>query len=126
MTTTPPPPQAFEKAEAESRAKELERLRTQSAEELQGLRTQLESERETVLAELSEHGADPYTEKVDRIAGIDDNFADSGQGARPSAANSSSAEPTRAHALDVLARAKSQNAIPLLGAPSPARFFRPR
>lgn len=41
------------------------------------LRKELEAERETVLAELEELGADPYSEKVNRIAGIDDNFADS-------------------------------------------------
>ena len=44
---------------------------------LERLRAELNSERETVLAELAELGADPYSEKVDRIAGIDDNFADS-------------------------------------------------
>ena len=41
------------------------------------LRKEVETERETMLAELEQHGADPYSEKVDRIAGIDDNFADS-------------------------------------------------
>lgn len=44
---------------------------------LQRLRKELDAERETVLAELRDLGADPYSEKVDRIAGIDDNFADS-------------------------------------------------
>ena len=48
-----------------------------NAELLERLRKELESERDTVLAELKELGADPYSEKVDRIAGIDDNFADS-------------------------------------------------
>ena len=48
-----------------------------NAELLQRLRAELENEREAVLTELKEHGADPYTEKVDRMAGIDDNFADS-------------------------------------------------
>lgn len=43
----------------------------------QRLRKEVETERETVLAELHQLGADPYSEKVDRIVGIDDNFADS-------------------------------------------------
>jgi RNA polymerase-binding protein DksA len=48
-----------------------------NAELLQRLRAELETERDNLLAELKQHGADPYSEKVDRIAGIDDNFADS-------------------------------------------------
>jgi DnaK suppressor protein len=48
-----------------------------NTELLQRLRTELEAERDNLLAELAEHGADPYSEKVDRIDGIDDNFADS-------------------------------------------------
>ncbi len=48
-----------------------------NAELLQRLRKELDAERDTVLAELAELGADPYSEKVDRISGIDDNFADS-------------------------------------------------
>ena len=43
----------------------------------QRLRKEVEAERETVVAELEQLGADPYSEKVQRIAGIDDNFADS-------------------------------------------------
>lgn len=43
----------------------------------QRLRKEVETERETVIAELEQLGADPYSEKVQRIAGIDDNFADS-------------------------------------------------
>jgi DnaK suppressor protein len=41
------------------------------------LRKEVETERENMLAELTELGADPYSEKVSRIDGIDDNFADS-------------------------------------------------
>ncbi len=48
-----------------------------NAELLQRLRAELESERDTVMAELKEYGADPYSEKVNHIDGIDDNFADS-------------------------------------------------
>lgn len=48
-----------------------------NAELLERLRKELESERDTVIDELKELGADPYSEKVERIAGIDDNFADS-------------------------------------------------
>jgi DnaK suppressor protein len=48
-----------------------------NSELLQRLRAELETERDNVLAELKEHGADPYSEKVARIPGIDDNFADS-------------------------------------------------
>lgn len=40
------------------------------------LREQLTDERDSVIAELHEYGADPYSERVDHIAGIDDNFAD--------------------------------------------------
>ena len=43
----------------------------------QRLRKEVETERETVLAELEQLGADPYSEKVNKIAGVDDNFADS-------------------------------------------------
>ncbi|MEX0657989.1 MAG: TraR/DksA C4-type zinc finger protein [Egibacteraceae bacterium] len=43
---------------------------------LTNLRQELTAERESVLAELREYGADPYSERVDHIAGIDDNFAD--------------------------------------------------
>ena len=48
-----------------------------NTELLQRLRKEVETERENVLAELEQLGADPYSEKVQRIAGIDDNFADS-------------------------------------------------
>jgi DnaK suppressor protein len=41
------------------------------------LRKELESERASLIEELEGYGADPYSEKVDRIAGVDDNFADS-------------------------------------------------
>ncbi len=41
------------------------------------LRKELEEERASVLAELAEYGADPYSEKVSQISGIDGNFADS-------------------------------------------------
>jgi DnaK suppressor protein len=41
------------------------------------LRKELEAERASLIEELEGYGADPYSEKVDRIAGVDDNFADS-------------------------------------------------
>lgn len=40
------------------------------------LRKQLTDERDSVIAELHEYGADPYSERIEHIAGIDDNFAD--------------------------------------------------
>ena len=43
----------------------------------QRLRKEVETERENLLAELDQLGADPYSEKVKHIDGIDDNFADS-------------------------------------------------
>lgn len=48
-----------------------------NTELLQRLRKEVDAEREMLLAELEQHGADPYSEKVKRIDGIDDNFADS-------------------------------------------------
>ncbi len=48
-----------------------------NAELLQRLRKEVETERENMLAELEQLGADPYSERVQAIAGIDDNFADS-------------------------------------------------
>lgn len=41
------------------------------------LRKQLEEERASAVEDLRSYGADPYTDKVEHIAGIDDNFADS-------------------------------------------------
>ena len=43
----------------------------------QRLRKEIETERDAVVSELEQLGADPYSEKVKRIDGIDDNFADS-------------------------------------------------
>lgn len=43
------------------------------------LRQELETERLSVIEELRSYGADPYSEKVERIAGIDEGFADSAQ-----------------------------------------------
>lgn len=40
------------------------------------LREQLIDERDSAIAELQEYGADPHSERVEHIAGIDDNFAD--------------------------------------------------
>ena len=44
---------------------------------LQRLRKEVTAERDIVIAELEQHGADPYSEKVQRDPGISDNFADS-------------------------------------------------
>lgn len=41
------------------------------------LRKELETERDSAIEELRSYGADPYSERVERIAGIDENFADS-------------------------------------------------
>lgn len=41
------------------------------------LRKELETERAALVDELREYGADPQSERVERIKGIDDNFADS-------------------------------------------------
>jgi DnaK suppressor protein len=46
-------------------------------EMLTRLRKQLEDERDSAVEELRSYGADPHSEKVDRIDGIDANFADS-------------------------------------------------
>ncbi len=40
------------------------------------LRKELESDRDAALAELAEYGADPDSERVARLEGVDDNFAD--------------------------------------------------
>jgi RNA polymerase-binding transcription factor DksA len=48
-----------------------------SPELLVRLRKELETERAGLLEQLREYGADPRSERVERMAGIDDNFADS-------------------------------------------------
>jgi RNA polymerase-binding protein DksA len=48
-----------------------------STELMTRLRKELEDERAAAIEQLRTFGADPHSEKVDRIAGIDDNFADS-------------------------------------------------
>ena len=45
--------------------------------QLEQVRKELEGERASVRAELERYGADPDSEKVDPLEGIDDNFADS-------------------------------------------------
>lgn len=47
-----------------------------SPELLTRLRAELEEERASLLSDLREYGADPHSEKVEHIDGIDDNFAD--------------------------------------------------
>lgn len=44
---------------------------------LDRLRKELTAERESALEELRKYGADPYSERLDRIDGLDANFADS-------------------------------------------------
>lgn len=41
------------------------------------LRKELDVEWSSTIEELKSYGADPHSERVERIAGIDDNFADS-------------------------------------------------
>lgn len=48
-----------------------------NADLLDRLRKDLEAERGGIIDELQSYGADPYGEKVDRIAGINEGFADS-------------------------------------------------
>lgn len=48
-----------------------------SPEMLERLRKQFTEERAQALAELERYGADPHSEQVDAMQGIDDNFADS-------------------------------------------------
>ncbi|CAN5464026.1 RNA polymerase-binding protein DksA [soil metagenome] len=48
-----------------------------TAELLTRLRKELETERASLVEDLRGYGADPDSEKVARIQGIDDNFADS-------------------------------------------------
>ncbi len=47
------------------------------AQQLERLRKVLEEERASAIAELERYGADPDSERVEPIEGIDDNFADS-------------------------------------------------
>lgn len=44
---------------------------------LSRLRKELEAERASTIEQLRAYGADPHSEKVEPIAGVDDNFADS-------------------------------------------------
>jgi DnaK suppressor protein len=46
-------------------------------EQLERVRKHLEEERASAIAELRRNGADPESEKVEGLQGIDDNFADS-------------------------------------------------
>lgn len=48
-----------------------------NAELVDRLRKDLEGERASIIDELRSYGADPDSEKVDRIAGINEGFADS-------------------------------------------------
>lgn len=48
-----------------------------NTEQLERIRKELEGERASAIAELESYGADPNSEKVNPIEGIDDNFADS-------------------------------------------------
>lgn len=48
-----------------------------NADLLDRLRKDLEVERGSIVDELQSYGADPHSEKVDRIAGINEGFADS-------------------------------------------------
>jgi DnaK suppressor protein len=48
-----------------------------NAEQLDRLRKEIEEERASAIAELERYGADPESERVQPIEGIDDNFADS-------------------------------------------------
>lgn len=41
------------------------------------LRKELEDERDAAVEELRSYGADPYSERIERPSGIDENFADS-------------------------------------------------
>ncbi len=43
----------------------------------QRLRKELETEQDAVITELREYGADPESDRVRPIAGVDENFADS-------------------------------------------------
>ena len=64
---------------------------------LSRLRKELETERAAATEQLRSYGADPYSEKVDRIPGIDDNFADS-----------AAATTSRAEALAVIGQARER------------------
>ena len=46
---------------------------------LDRLRKQLEGEREAAVEELREYGADPESHRVEKIPGVDENFADLAQ-----------------------------------------------
>ena len=61
------------------------------------LRKELEAERAGVLDDLRAHGADPYSERVDRVAGVNENFADS-----------AAATIERAELLSIVAKARDR------------------
>jgi DnaK suppressor protein len=46
-------------------------------EQLERIRAHLDEERASAIAELRRYGADPHSEKVEGLQGIDDGFADS-------------------------------------------------
>ena len=65
------------------------------------LRKELDAEREHLITELRNHGADPDSEKVDAIPGIDEGFADSAQATTERSENLALIESTRERLTEV-------------------------
>lgn len=43
------------------------------------VRKELEAERDAAITEIRDYGGDPYSERVDKLEGVDENFADLAQ-----------------------------------------------
>lgn len=73
------------------------------------LRKELEEERAGAIEELRSYGADPDSDKIDRIAGIDDNFADSASATAERSEILAFVEKTRERLADVDAALKAMD-----------------
>lgn len=67
----------------------------------QRLRSELESQRQDLVAELRSLGADPNSDRVQKLAGIDDNFADSASATTERAETLALIQQTRERLADI-------------------------
>jgi DnaK suppressor protein len=67
----------------------------------QRLRSELESNRQELVSELRSLGADPDSERVQKLAGIDDNFADSASATTARAETLALIQQTRERLTDI-------------------------
>ena len=74
------------------------------------LRKQLESEREAAREELREYGADPESQRVHKIPGLDENFADLAQATAERSEIYALIEQTRARLAEVDAALETMDA----------------